>query len=823
MATQAPVPISSSPAAGQLVSHEGKTYDTIREGRAYILTPPNTRTSVNPAARKVKAGDAAETAQNVFYNPIQQFNRDLSVLAIKAFGEDLCEKRSLRAGSGKQQAKQQAKKERKQKRKAGQVTGADEEGDRSVDGKRDAQQAEGRDEEEMVGKPSQEGVDAAESVAGPANGGEEQPARGGAPKQAAAVVDSAEGVEAVPHLEYAAPGELTLAESRGTKRKATASSNGHDNANERAVKMLKVGHGAAAPASEQLASNGKLEPQAAEGAMKDGILDDEAPSPLEDATTGHTDVAGPANEAGNAEQGQDLDTKGTATQQSFKPKFRILDALSATGLRALRYGHEIPFVTSITANDMDRNATKSIRTNAQHNKLEHLISVNTGNAMGVMYSAAFPAASSHGPTHVSGKYDVIDLDPYGTAAPFIDSALQALNDGGLLCVTCTDSGVFASCGYSEKTFSLYGGMPIKGPHSHEGGLRLIINSVASTAAKYGLAIEPLLSLSIDFYVRIFIRVSKSPADVKFLAGKTMLVYGCDNGCGAWYPQMIGRDTRQTGKKESTVFNFKHSIAQGPSVDRLCEHCKSKMHVAGPMWAGPLHNAAFVEKVLTDARAADIEVYQTKPRIEGMLDTALEELVVIDGADKAWRDTLRKDGTREMIPKTPPETVDQHPFFFIPSALSKVIHCIAPPEAAVKGALRHAGYRATRSHCKPGSIKTDAPWTVIWEVMREWVRQKQPIKEGALKPGLAGWHIMQAARKPEEEQNGAENGEADMEKEVTEGIAEAAPASPPPSDDKRINVVFDEALGKDKTGKRLVRYQQNPRENWGPMARAKGNA
>ena len=28
------------------------------------------------------------------------------------------------------------------------------------------------------------------------------------------------------------------------------------------------------------------------------------------------------------------------------------------------------------------------------------------------------------------RFDAIDLDPYGTAAPFIDGAVQAVNDGG---------------------------------------------------------------------------------------------------------------------------------------------------------------------------------------------------------------------------------------------------------------------------------------------------------------------------------------------------------------------------------------------------------
>lgn len=41
------------------------------------------------------------------------------------------------------------------------------------------------------------------------------------------------------------------------------------------------------------------------------------------------------------------------------------------------------------------------------------------------------------------KFDVIDLDPYGTVCPFLDSAMHSCNDT-LLCITCTDSRVL--CG-----------------------------------------------------------------------------------------------------------------------------------------------------------------------------------------------------------------------------------------------------------------------------------------------------------------------------------------------------------------------------------------
>ena len=45
-------------------------------------------------------------------------------------------------------------------------------------------------------------------------------------------------------------------------------------------------------------------------------------------------------------------------------------------------------------------------------------------------------------------------------------------------------------------------------------LRLVLHTLATSAARYGRYIQPLLSLSIDFYVRLFVRVHTAPIDVK---------------------------------------------------------------------------------------------------------------------------------------------------------------------------------------------------------------------------------------------------------------------------------------------------------------------
>ncbi|CZR65624.1 probable N2,N2-dimethylguanosine tRNA methyltransferase [Phialocephala subalpina] len=669
--------ITAIPAVDQHILHEEREYTTIKEGLAYILVPA----TAPKVPQTTPRGDNSQ--QNVFYNPIQQFNRDLSVLAIKAYGEEAVEAKKKKAENARERfkAKHNNKKNKKRKR--------DDDGTKG-------------DALNQAGKLEDAGLGAVQAGAAP------------------------------------------------------------NTAEDKAKTSQDV-------IMEQVTGNGE---EAADTVMEE-----------------ISEEGGPTIALSKASY--------PPSPERPPPSFSILDALSATGLRALRYAQEIHFTTSITANDLLKEATKTIELNVKHNKLEDKITTVTGNALVHMYSLVGEDAKDG----KSKKYDVIDLDPYGTAAPFLDAAIQAVrDDGGLLCVTCTDAGVWASNGYPEKAYSLYGGVPMKGQMSHEAGLRLILHSIATTAARHGVAIEPLLSLSIDFYARVFVRVYKSPADVKYLAGKTMMVYNCDTGCGAWTTQMVARNKVSENKNGNP--QWKHVFSQGPTVSESCRHCGFKTHVAGPMWAGPIHSPKFIKKILDDLPNVSKDTYHTTARIEGMLTLALEEILPDLDADTS---PTAPSKTKKNFD---PAAIDPAPLLFIPSALSKVIHCITPVENSFRGALRHLGYRVTRSHTKPGSIKTDAPWEVIWEIMREWVKQKEPIKDGAVREGTAGWAIMGLGKKS------TQNGDA----KVSNGDDAEADVS---TEEKKIEVVFDEKLGAEKDTKKLVRYQLNPRENWGPMARARG--
>lgn len=199
---------------------------------------------------------------------------------------------------------------------------------------------------------------------------------------------------------------------------------------------------------------------------------------------------------------------------------------------------------------------------------------------------------------------------------------------------------------------------------------------------------------------------------------------------------------------------KFKAPSGPPTSSDCRECGDRLHMAGPMWGGSLHDKSFVSKLLTHVQGSK-DAYKTSPRMEGMLTVVQEEL--------------------------------ETPFYFSPQKLSRVLHCETPQIAHLSSALLNAGHKISASHALPGSIKTDADRSLIWDIMRSWVKAKAPVKEDRIKENTPQQRI--------------------LAKEIKhEASFEPHPDAVPPS--RKI---------------KLVRYQQNPEPNWGPKARAGGKA
>ena len=342
-----------------------------------------------------------------------------------------------------------------------------------------------------------------------------------------------------------------------------------------------------------------------------------------------------------------------------------------------------------------------------------------------------------------GKFDVVDLDPYGSPSTLLDSAVQCVSDGGIMLVTATDMAVL--CGNNgEACYAKYGSYPLHKPYCHEQAIRILLASISTAAAKHKRYIVPLLSCSIDFYVRVFVRIYTSPAEVKNTALKHGYVFQ-SQGCDSFEIANVGRLNIKKGKGKGN--SMKYGPGFFPPVPEQCPESGASYTMGGPLWTGEIHNIEWVKGVLQLLRD-NKEKFAGFEKIQGLLTSCSEELLDV-------------------------------PLYLNLHDVCKTLRVTIPRHETFKSGIINAGYRVSGTHCNPNGIKTDAPWAVIWDIMREWVKQ-HPVQ---VQKGSYAATILEK--------------------------------------DPKIKVSFTRAAGAvtyDKKGKNKVpRFVLNP-DNWGPKMR-----
>ncbi|XP_055345995.1 tRNA (guanine(26)-N(2))-dimethyltransferase-like [Paramacrobiotus metropolitanus] len=360
---------------------------------------------------------------------------------------------------------------------------------------------------------------------------------------------------------------------------------------------------------------------------------------------------------------------GTKTDAGNAKPFsaKILDVMAATGLRTCRYALEVPYVTQVAANDFDPVACESIRRNAAHNNCDK-IQVYQKDARELMLTFGFQRNYFH----------AVDLDPFGTAAPFFEGALQCVADGGLLMVTCTDTAIL--CGnYPEACYARYGATSVRNPAHHEISLRIVLNAIASRAMLHERYIEPLLSLREGHYVRLFIKVSRGALEAKETVRNSALIYNC-NVCHDFTLQPLCEKPK--GYANSHVLS-----------SNICEICGTNLKIGGPIWSGRIHDVSFVTDLISELTSHP-DRFGTEKLLAGKLAMVQEEM-------------------------------PDRPLYYVAKDMFKVVHCNPIPSKQLLSAILHAGYTFSLSHCERESLKTNAPKQVMWDIIRCWV-QKHPV-------------------------------------------------------------------------------------------------
>jgi tRNA (guanine26-N2/guanine27-N2)-dimethyltransferase len=196
---------------------------------------------------------------------------------------------------------------------------------------------------------------------------------------------------------------------------------------------------------------------------------------------------------------------------SSKRKMILLDGLAASGIRGVRLANELVGDFEVMINDWDEKSYNLIKKNIEKHSFENVKACNRN--LNALLSES--------------KFDYIDVDPFGSPACFIDSAIRSIKNGGIIACSATDTA--ALCGvYPKVCFRRYGAVPFHSVAMKEIGLRILLGFICRIAGVYDKGIQPLLCYSTDHYFRLYVKVYSSVSKANQSMNNFKTIYSGEN-------------------------------------------------------------------------------------------------------------------------------------------------------------------------------------------------------------------------------------------------------------------------------------------------------
>ena len=324
----------------------------------------------------------------------------------------------------------------------------------------------------------------------------------------------------------------------------------------------------------------------------------------------------------------------------------ICDLFGGSGIRGIRYKNEIDGVENVAINDISELANEYEKHNIELNNLDDI--------------EVYQHDASIFLRMKRGEFDVIDIDPFGTPSPFLDSAGYCSRRNSLLCVTATDTS--ALCGtYKEPCIRKYNAKPYKSEYCHENGIRILAGFVALTLAKYSKCIDIKMSHSTEHYMRLYIKIEKGSKK----SDETLKNIGYISHCR----NCLHRQTKK---------------GLASAIEENCPVCGEKLVHAGPLWLGNIQDKEFIQKMIDESENKKIN---TEKQALKLLNSCLHE-------------------------------ADAPATFFDIHSICKSLKISAPKLDLIFDELKNKGFIAIKTHYNPLGIKTDANILDLQKVLFE---------------------------------------------------------------------------------------------------------
>ena|SRR3989304_3416437 len=319
------------------------------------------------------------------------------------------------------------------------------------------------------------------------------------------------------------------------------------------------------------------------------------------------------------------------------------DCFAATGVRGIRAAVEVPKLEKVHLNDVNPVAIDLAKRNASLNSVSEKCEFSSKD---ICFFLAEQVS-------LRNRFSIIDLDPYGSPAAYVDCALRSLKDDGLLSVTATDTAVL--CGvYPKVAYRKYYCHTLRTEYCHEMGVRMILGAIAHNAQRLELGIFPMFSHVNRHYFRVYTVISASSECIEKTYTSINFIKHC------------------------TICNYRDI---GDMNEIKCKNCGIPLKNIGPLWVGNIHEKKFLINLIEDFKRSS---FKTGLKISTM---ALEE-------------------------------ADMPPAYYNVDNISSKLNVATPSISLIIESLRDSGYLASRTAFNFKGIKTNAPISIITEIVRQ---------------------------------------------------------------------------------------------------------
>lgn len=247
-----------------------------------------------------------------------------------------------------------------------------------------------------------------------------------------------------------------------------------------------------------------------------------------------------------------------AIARATRPR-TFLDALAGIGARGVRIANECSRRTEVTLVEFNETSLRMARKNAKKNGVESRCEFVHEEANAYLHSR-FGRLE---------RFAAVDVDPFGTPAPYVQGALAAADEGAMVSLTATDTATL--CGvFPTVATRRYGAKVAKGESPHEAAIRVLFGFCARVGGVVDTGVAPVAAHATLHYLRVYFRVLRGAAK----SDRCLTEVGYVASCTACHENSVTTD-----------------------FTAVCARCGGKARCVGPQWVGGILD----EGVVGDAR------------------------------------------------------------------------------------------------------------------------------------------------------------------------------------------------------------------------------